>query len=543
MDAQSEFENRADEEPENAEETDSETAANNESENGADKKPKGGSGAVLQKLNLKKRIPLWGLLPGIIAGAGLVCGVGAWWSWSGSELVARRWKARHAVIVGDQYRSDVRPHPIDPAGAGLPGERMSQDWTKPHVSVYSVAAVTPPHPHPTLGDLAERGQARAIDFLAKDAFAKPHAWPELLEALNDGSEPGAGEKDPYRFDRVLVATVAKGVNWNPGDRMMWTRVFVEPINFTFAGYTVASTDNATVKVSSIEATTTRKFSADLGLTLPGLEEGPKASVGPSNERTIKTASDINVQYEKLGIDITPQFLRLIRESETGGDAVGNTKVSISVVTDPYAIQAKKRGEKHDHIIGDDLVLLVTDTQLEDMPDDRKKPFIQLLPQARLPHCPLRATVWMLYEQRQVDAGRAYFDEARQTISFVRDEDERKEVEIAGADDVSPAVWSLKICNGQCDPHGHNPTLQGQVLPSGHPRPLVFTDYAQAVKVAHWLRYQRPGVTLNHLKFSYALNDRRLGYPDAGNPQASLVPYKNTDDECANPDAQNLVAAK
>jgi hypothetical protein len=97
-----------------------------------------------------------------------------------------------------------------------------------------------------------------------------------------------GEGDPFKFDRVLVATVTKGVNWDPGDRMMWTRVFVEPINFTFTGYTVAASDNVTVKVTSVEATKTRKFSADLGLTLPGVEEGPKASVGPSNERTIKT---------------------------------------------------------------------------------------------------------------------------------------------------------------------------------------------------------------------------------------------------------------
>lgn len=513
-------------------EPETQSPADKGSENGAGKGSKGW-------LSSTRRIPLWGLLLGIVAGVGLVCGFCAWWSWGGSELVAKRWKTRHPVIVSDQYRSDVRPHPIDQSGVGLSGnetKRMSQDWTKPHVSIYSVAAVQPPHPHPTLRDLAERGQARAIDFLAKDAFAKPHAWSELLDALNDGSEPRTGEKDPYRFDRVLVATVAKGVNWNPGDRMMWTRVFIEPINFTFAGYTVASTDNATVKVSSVEATMTRKFSADLGLTLPGLEEGPKASAGPSNERSIKTASDINVQYEKLGIDITPHFLRLIRESETGGDVVGNTKVSLSVVTDPYAIQAKRRGDKPDRIIGDDLVLLVTDTRLDEVPDGQieKQRFIKVLPQARLPHCPLRATVWMLYEQRQVDAGREYYDKSRHTISFVRDEDEGKEVEIASADDVSPAVWSLKICNGPCDPHGHNPTLNAEVLPSGHPRPLVFTDYAQAVKVAHWLRYQRPGVTLNHLKFTY---------PDARNPQASLIPYKNTDDECTNPDAQNRVAAK
>jgi hypothetical protein len=71
-----------------------------------------------------------------------------------------------------------------------------------------------------------------------------------------------------------------------------------------------------------------------------LEQGPKASLGPSNERTIKTTSNITAQYEKLGIDILPHFLRIIRESETGGDAVGNTTVSLSVVTDPLMIRKR-----------------------------------------------------------------------------------------------------------------------------------------------------------------------------------------------------------
>jgi hypothetical protein len=167
-------------------------------------------------------------------------------------------------MASSDYIWAVRPHPFTdegPAKEDYTG--MSTDWTTPHVAVYSVAA---PHVHPTIRDLAERGQARAIDFLEHDSMPKSHAWQEVEEALNDGSGPKLGEDDPFKFDRVLVATVTKGINWDPGDRMMWTRVFVEPINFTFTGYTVAATDNVTARVSSIEAIKTRKFSADLGLT-------------------------------------------------------------------------------------------------------------------------------------------------------------------------------------------------------------------------------------------------------------------------------------
>jgi hypothetical protein len=60
--------------------------------------------------------------------------------------------------------------------------------------------------------------------------------PEIVRALRRD-----GERDPFRFDRVLVANVAEGVCREPGDRMVWTRVLVEPINFEFAGYSVAET--------------------------------------------------------------------------------------------------------------------------------------------------------------------------------------------------------------------------------------------------------------------------------------------------------------
>jgi hypothetical protein len=491
-----------------------------ESEHGSKAESKGWWGTALRKLRLRKLIPVWGLLLGEVAVVGMVSGGFIWWYWGSGDPVAKRWKARDPVIASDPYKLDVRPHPIDPKDP----TKLSADWTKAHVAVYSVASMKPPHPHPTLRDLAERGQASAIDFMAHDSAPKPHAWSELLNALKDGSEPRAGENDPFKFDRIVVATVAKGVNWNPGDRMMWTRLFVQPINFTFAGYTVAGTENETVKVTSMEATKTRKLSADLALTVPGLE-GPKASLGPSNERTVKTTSEINAQYEKLGIDIMPRFLRIIRESETGGDVVGNTMVSLSVVTDPLKIQnVRSSEEQHLAAMGKNaLVLLVRGTKLDEMSDGNKdKPSIDVLPQAPIPHCPLKAKVWMLYEQRHIDAGRKYYDEAKQTVSFIRDEDKEQYLDIVGADDVSPAVWSLKLCDGPCDPNGNDPTLQAHVPPNGHPRDLVFTDYGQAVKLAHWLRYQQKGVTLNKLQF---------GYPVDGKPRASLVPYKNTKNEC------------
>ena len=412
---------------------------------------------------LGRPAPLWSLGLGLV----VVLGAIALSRVSGSgDQVPKRWNTVNEEPPGNLYNALVNPPTCDAASSPCPDGPLPKphhDWNQPHVAVYSVAAT--PHPLPTLRDLGDRGQARAIDFLEKNAALEGKSWTELRDALSDSGAAAPGERDPYRFDRLLVSTVAKGASWEPGDRMMWTRVFVQPINFSFAGYTVAATDNETVKVTSIESTNSRKFSADIGLTIPGME-GPKASVGPSGEHTVKMSSDITAQYEKLGIDIMPQFLRIIRESETGGDALGNTTVSLSVVTDALTIQKRfPRDKSHRKPIGDDIVLLVTGTHLDGdvvPPDDNKQPPITVLPEVPVPHCALRARVWMLYEERRVDDGRGSYDESRQAVTLVHEAEDKEDLDIMSADEVSPAVWSLQICDkNKCDGQENKP-LQASV---------------------------------------------------------------------------------
>jgi hypothetical protein len=199
----------------------------------------------------------------------------------------------------------------------------SHDWVNAHVAVYTMAAR--PRSKPTLRDLTDAGQAAAIHFLEKDPDAglKGVALADLRDALDD-SNSKVGESDPFRFDRILIANVAKGLDWEPGDRMMWARVLIQPINFRFADYSVADTDNETQKVSSVELTDSRKVSAGFSGAIPGVE-GPKISLEPSRERNVKMNSEVSAQYEKLGFDITPDFLRIIRESGKDSDLVGNRR--------------------------------------------------------------------------------------------------------------------------------------------------------------------------------------------------------------------------
>jgi hypothetical protein len=491
-----------------------------------------------------KPTPLWTLF--LVA----ALGVFALWRMCGNgDQAPKRWKSVNEEATSKLYNSLVNPYPAacdlasPSCNADGPLQEQHYDWNKPHVAVYSVAAT--PRPVPTLRDLGDRGQAQAIAFLEKTS-AK--SWAQLRDALSATAAAGPGEKDPFQFDRVLVTTVTKGASWDPGDRMMWTRVFVKPINFSFAGYTVAATDNQTVKVTSVEAINSRKVSADIGLTVPGLEV-PKASISPSDEHTVKTTSDISAQYEKLGIDIMPQFLRIIRESETGGDVVGNTTVSLSVVTDALTIQKRFPKDDGQKIpLGDDLVLLVKATRLDDdvAPATTGKQTgnaglsdpLTVLPQIPIPHCALRARVWMLYEERRVDSGRESYDESKQAVTLLREAEDKEDIDIMPADEVSPAVWSLQICDGnQCDGKRDNPVKAS--LKNGQLRRLVFTDYGQAIKLAHWLRVnQQNTIAGSRYTFNYPDNPNSSNYPD----KRSLIPVKTMGDECK-PKAEEIASKR
>jgi hypothetical protein len=498
----------------------------------------------------------------------------------------QRWTNKLFPDADKDFAQLIKP------GAVISPTRDPIDWSKPHVAVYSVPALAAPRWRPTVRDLTDSGQAHAIDLLVKDPSKGSTVWSALQASMMDPKEFSA-DKDPLQLERVFVATVTKGTDWLPGDRMQWTRVLVQPINFSFAGYTIASTDSDTVKVHSVDDTNSRKVSADIGLTIPGVE-GPKVSLTPSSEHTVKTTSDVNVQYERLGVDIMPGFLRIIRESEAGNDVVGNTLVNLSVTTDPSLIKATDPKERDldvpqtqvlddpqkpasdesqkpaldepqkpalddpqkrvfdepktreildamqkflgsalfngkNWICGhmsyqcddDAVVLLVTSSVLEDgaVGLEEKKASISVSPQRPIPHCPLIANVWMLYEQRRIDKGWEFYEESKQDVAFVRKADPPRTVEVVSADDVSPAVWSIQIMPPLEAPRSNIIHLLGaRADASSSYRELVFTDFRQASAVARWER-THAGRTVSNLTFNY---------PAEG---GSLVPIRKKGSEC------------
>jgi hypothetical protein len=193
-----------------------------------------------------------------------------------------------------------------------------------------------------------------------------------------------------------------------------------------------------------------------------------------------------------------------------------------MVTDQRLIWRKFPRDGSEAPANDDVVLLVSSAHLTDGYVDLKpgEAAITALPQNPVPHCALRARVWMLYEQRHIDGGREYYDEAKQKVILQRDADEQKDVEIVRADDVSPAVWSIKILpNRQKAQTGNEETryLSAHAADGGEFRKLVFTDYAQASKLAHWVRVH-PNATVQNLVFNNEDGE-------------SVIPVKTAGDEC------------
>ena len=99
----------------------------------------------------------------------------------------------------------------------------------------------------------------------------PKAVPPDLTALGVVlAKPLGGDTDADKpvtvstFNRTLVATVTKGMNANPGDRLVWTWVDIRPNNFLFEGYTVVATENETLTVATTTDVGAAALSANLG---------------------------------------------------------------------------------------------------------------------------------------------------------------------------------------------------------------------------------------------------------------------------------------
>jgi hypothetical protein len=136
------------------------------------------------------------------------------------------------------------------------------------------------------------------------SLTRPHVTIRFFSAAKaetDASRPGSAEqatsqtRNPFRFDRIIATHIDQGLDWMPGDRLMWARIAVEPINFRFVADRFIPPEYETLE-TQLEATVSSKHSTDVGVAIPGIE-GPKADIGASGENSVRSTTITSARYE------------------------------------------------------------------------------------------------------------------------------------------------------------------------------------------------------------------------------------------------------
>ncbi len=372
--------------------------------------------------------------------------------------------------------------PTAPAGSSF------KVWGTPAVSVYSFATVSPNTPDATVRDLSDRGQAALIRAMTA-AGADPNAIRDALlkapKAKAEPTEDAVTTEGTYK--RTLVANVTKGWDAVPGERLVWTWIDVQPVNFVFDGYTVVATDNQLLNIEQITNATAASLNASLGKS--GSETsvtntsgspvskvltdvaGSTAGVGGTLSNTYTTTAQINQQYVKLGADILPEELRIYRESERNLDVAGNTLIALTLKLDP----TKWSG------VGMDTTLRVAKQDLA-KPDgslsDPADVTFEVVQNKAPPRCALQAIVTLHYQARRPRNGRSYV-EGEQTVTYEKASSAPTLVDIVPADEIRKPTWRVY-------PKANSEIALHATGPFENDLPIEFTSYEQARNFAVWL---------------------------------------------------------
>jgi hypothetical protein len=336
-----------------------------------------------------------------------------------------------------------------------------------------------PAPSLTIKDYSDRGQETLIDRLTRRG-AKPDeiraalAKPITSRSANASDPSITPKQELYRFDRNLVATVTKGLAAKPGERLMWTWILIKPVNFEFTGYTVVATDNQSLNVEHIQHQTTTQVQGQVSATVPGpAKVSPSLTGSVTNEYT--TSADIAQEYEKLGVDILPRFLRIYRESERNLDVAGNTLISMSILADPSFVVNSKVNPTTRIIRATNLKVTKDGTALP--PKDAS--FDVEIIKSPL-HCPLRAQVRLIYQIRKINANERSYVEGEQRVRIEQHASDWGSVDVVSADDVVPGSFGI-FDTERIAIH--------VTTPNGERLPLAFVDYETARAMANWMNVQ------------------------------------------------------
>jgi hypothetical protein len=423
-----------------------------------------------------------------------------------------------------------------------PPARSRFEWNKPSVAFYSFATPSPSATPPTIKDLSDHGQAALIEAMTaagakpediRDALARP------LTQKAASTEGVATVEGTYK--RTLVATVSRGWNAGVADRLVRTWIEVLPLNFVFEGYTVIATDNQLLNIAQVTDTSSATLQAQLGRTtsdtsatttaVPPVTDvltnvlGTSAGLTGNVSRQRVTNATINQQYTKLGADILPTELRILRESERNLDVSGNTLIALTLRVDPRRWRddlGAPPGQLQESSQRVTKMRLANEAGAMHSPADA---ILEVTLQNSPPSCPLIADVYLYYEMRKVTENAGTYVEGKQKADYERGVYEKTRVELVPAEAVRRPSW--RIYAGPQDI-----TLKDVF---GRNLPLDFINYEQARNFAEWLNQNRAAISGSGLKIGKAglrlfSGDSQLPFP-TGPFEARLYEQKTEKDIC------------
>ncbi|HYE27535.1 MAG TPA: hypothetical protein VEA61_04800 [Allosphingosinicella sp.] len=231
--------------------------------------------------------------------------------------MAKYWKfgvAALALAVGACGQPAFRMRWAD---GSLPLQRRGE----PVLAVTSLAA--DPASSTGFKDLAERsGAAYAAALAAKTGTAA-----EYRAAL---AEPikGAGRSniDRTALPRVIALDVSPG-GYSAGDRLVWTRVTLLPIDFRFSDFALAKTEYQTIDLETITSTSKETASLTISPTIGSPVEAAEAVL--SAERSDQTVYGNRERIRDLSVGFDPQRIVVTRDGGPGIDLAGITLLKVS----------------------------------------------------------------------------------------------------------------------------------------------------------------------------------------------------------------------
>lgn len=393
-----------------------------------------------------------------------------------------------ACAHAENYRWSEDSKPNFSNNLTAPDNPKFGSWATPAVTVYSFPTAPSATGDAGLRDLSDRGQAAFIEAMTKKG-AKPDDIRDMLAKpiKAKAAQPEAPATVEGSYKRTLVANVTKGWSAKPGDRLVWTWIYMEPINFVFDGYTVVATDTQVLNIEQVTNATTASLSAQLGRTNSDTTGstttgsptsntlsrvlGGSAGLNGSLTNTYTTTATINQQYVKLGADIMPDGLRIYRESERNLDVAGNTIIALTVRVDPNKLRDA----------GFASTMRVTALEvLDEQRAFRKAGAVKF--EASLnetpPRCDLQANVTLFYQIRRVRDGRSYL-EGEQDVDYITDQSAALPVTIVPAGELTKPTWNVFPQDQRASPIRVKDAF-------GRKWPLAFTSYEQASALAAWM---------------------------------------------------------